>query len=339
MYGLCGPSSPFIISTAIRLTGWNLRVRRWSRAPMYLGKIRVIGRDVEGQVFSVPFRNHHQAGPAEYEVRAREARRKHPSKGFQRNSAEGSRVRGIDPVDRVLRKPALQDAESAGGDKLGPGNSREKISGENFPGQLHDPQGPENARPAQGRQLPLEDFPEEDAVAVQQQSRPVLPALFRFQKILAVLRAEKKVPVSGMETPLFSPRQTRPAAGPSPGRSSLRGLDVRNLVLLEDRPPEGNKRVIRHPSLPYSTPELFRQRWRVHPGMPEKGQKIVTPVRVGEDPRKLHLFLESVGRWTLLGLSPRSLRENLPSAGPGLTRSRRQSDGLRPRPTSGLLPA
>ena len=97
--------------------------------------------------------------------------------------AEARGVRGVQPPDILLRGVGGELLQHGGMGELQAADSIEESSRHHLAGKLHEPQAAEQARPAQRRQLVLQELAEDHPVALQHLADPVPDDLLFIQGV------------------------------------------------------------------------------------------------------------------------------------------------------------
>ena len=159
-------------------------------------KLRVPFRNPKGQLPAVAPRYYHEIFAAIHQMGAGHSPRQLSFEDLQPDPAQGCRVGCTEPVDRFSRSLSLEHTERLVGNELGPRYSFEEISGQNLAGEFHQPEGAKDACPSEWGQLVLEEFPEKDPVALQQQPDSIFPLLLVFDQTFLTGRIGNLMPVS-----------------------------------------------------------------------------------------------------------------------------------------------
>ena len=100
-------------------------------------RVGMIGADPDIELAAFAFGDHHQPGAVVDEMSGQVTGGQIVLQSFDVDAAEGRRIGGAEPEDRVFRQLLTGLAKRRPGDELGPLDAIEKAPGEHFTGKLH----------------------------------------------------------------------------------------------------------------------------------------------------------------------------------------------------------
>ncbi len=154
------------------------------------------GRNEKFQFPTVLLQDDCEFLPVVNEIGGRQPFRQILPQPLRADAAERGRVAGIQPEDGIFVQTLLQPPKRFRGNELWTSQPLEKIAGEDFPGQFHQPQGPVNVAPLEEGGFFSRYLAKKQAIAEQELAHPVLVQLMGFQRIESLIifrRSEKGV--------------------------------------------------------------------------------------------------------------------------------------------------